>query len=194
MGESESLSANPSESHLCFSPANLWPFSSSLLPNSVSVRSWGGTGEAGRGRRKRGNIFLWMFPVVPNVRKCFQAWRSRGNFFLFFFSKHWRASNFFFCCVSDWPPRARKASFNQPNRNQSLSDVRNTGVKSKNITTQEAGSLFNLSQVLVLFEITSNPRDFCMLKLVWPDETSGPKLYIYVHLTISIFLCVHKEN
>lgn len=97
VGESESLSANPSESHLCFSPADLWPFSSSLLPNSAPVRSWGGTGEAGRGRRKRGNIFLWMFPVVPNVRKCFQAWRSHGAFL--FFSKHRRASNFF-CFVS----------------------------------------------------------------------------------------------
>lgn len=115
MGESESLSANPSESHLCFSPAHLWPFSSSLLPNSMSVRSWGGTGEAGRGRRKRGNIFLWMFPVVPNVRKCFQARRSRGAFFfyLFFFSANTGGQAilffiFLFCFVSGWPLRANR--------------------------------------------------------------------------------------
>lgn len=114
MGESKSLSANPSESHLCFSPAHLWPFSSSLLPNSVSVRSWGGTGEAGRGRRKRGNIFLWMFPVVPNVRKCFQAWRSRGFFcFCFFFQQTLEGKQFFFVVfLTDRRERKKQALTN----------------------------------------------------------------------------------
>lgn len=106
-GRAESLSTNPSESHLCFSPTHFWPFSSSLLPNSVSARSWGGTWEAGRGRRKRGNIFLWRFPVVPSVRECFQAWRSCRVFF--FLGKYQRASRFF-CFGSDWPLRAKRQS------------------------------------------------------------------------------------
>jgi len=79
VGEAGSLSANPSESHLCFSLNHLWPFSSSLVPNPLLVRSWGGEmGE--RGVWERGNVFLWMFPVAVSVRKRFQASRSRGAF------------------------------------------------------------------------------------------------------------------
>lgn len=115
-GRAESLSAHPSESHLCFSPTHLWPFSSSLLQNSVSVRSCGGTWEAGRGRRKRGNIFLWMFPVVPSVRECFQAWRSCKVFF--FLGKYRRASTFCFVFCFWLTAESEKAIFNQTNRYQ----------------------------------------------------------------------------
>lgn len=78
VGESGSLSVNPFESHLCFSLTHLWPFSSSPVPNSLPVRSGRGKGEAGGG--ERGNIFLWMFPVVLSVHKRFQASRSHRAF------------------------------------------------------------------------------------------------------------------
>lgn len=70
VGESGSLSANPSESHLCFSLTHLWPFSSSLGPNPLPVRSWGGEG-GGVGERERAfssGCFLW-FWVFVNVSK-----------------------------------------------------------------------------------------------------------------------------
>ena len=80
VGESGSLSTNPSESHLCFSLAHLWPFSSSLVPNLLPVKSWRGEGVGGWMKRERewerereregtfsSGCFLWF--VFVNVSK-----------------------------------------------------------------------------------------------------------------------------
>lgn len=85
------------------------PFSSFLVPNSLPVRSWGGKGEAG-GWRERGNIFLWMFPVVLSVRKRFQASRSRRAF-----SANTRGQTHYLFCLTT---KREKAIFNQTNSYQ----------------------------------------------------------------------------
>lgn len=61
VGESGSLTANPSESHLCFSPPHLRPFSSSLVPRPPPVKELcRGSGEGGEteGTFSSG-CFLW---------------------------------------------------------------------------------------------------------------------------------------
>lgn len=76
MGESGSLTANPSESHLCFSPPHLRPFSSTLVPHPPPVkeprRGRGKEEGSGEGVETEGTFssgcFLW-FRVWVNVSK-----------------------------------------------------------------------------------------------------------------------------
>lgn len=80
MGESESLSANPFESHLCFFSHSPLTFLKLSGPKFSAGKEW--KRERGsRGWRERGGTFLlWMFPVVLSVHKRFQASRSRRAF------------------------------------------------------------------------------------------------------------------